>query len=122
MKSHLFFQFTMELVAANKKPQPPKKVRQRFHSLSLSVLQYTPDRGDHYLKLRKLFAQLLAPSRSQRVITSPAVGFRLFPFAFHPSLKQQPLQRRIQRALLNRQYVLRNTLDRLSDSVAVQRG
>src|SRR5277367_1671650 len=103
MKGHLLFKFTAEFFATDKYPQLPEKTPHRFHRSLLCVLQHSANRGNHHFVLRKLLTQLLAAWRSQRVVTRPSVGLRLFPLRFDPPLQQQPLQRRIERAFFNRQ-------------------
>ena len=49
-----------------------------------------------------------------------AVGLRNSPFGLDPSLSQQALQRRVQRAFLDPQHLVREQMDPLGDRVAVE--
>src|SRR5579883_1077184 len=129
MKLHFFFEIAVEFLAMNQQMELSREVKQPFHSHLYSLhrapclcaLHHSPDGRNHQLELRNLFPKLLPSRRSQRVIARPAIRLCLLPFGFHPSLQQKPLQRRIERAFLHRQYIVRKPFDRLRYAVAVQR-
>jgi hypothetical protein len=63
---------------------------------------------------------LLSPIGRQFVEASPPIIRRQAPLARNPSIQFEPLQRRIERALLHPQQIVGQLLDQLRDRVSVQ--
>src|SRR5207245_1424720 len=75
----------------------------------------------HVVPLFRFFSQSALPRCRETIVFRLALVFRLTPFARDPALVFQAIQRRIQRALLNLQAILRNLLDAQEDAVTMQR-
>src|SRR5437773_11623112 len=82
------------------------------------ALQNSRDDVRHAVPLFRFGLQFALARRRQPVIFRLALVFRLAPFAGDPALMLQPIQRRIQRALLNLQAIFRNLLDAKQNAVA----
>src|SRR2546429_7713163 len=70
---------------------------------------------------KHLGAEMLAARGGERVIAGAPVVLGDAPFALDPGGEQQPLQRRIERALADLQHVLRQDFQPLGDAVARRR-
>src|ERR1022692_514397 len=68
-----------------------------------------------------LFDQLPLSPRREFVIAGAAIGFRYLPFRREPALFFEPMQRGIERAVLDLQHFLRAGADGLPNAVAVLR-
>src|SRR5215469_15018461 len=86
-----------------------------------SSCQHLLNRADHALEVFALALQLLPSGRCQRVIAGTAVIFGGAPLRLHPAVQQEPLERRIKRALTHDEEVFRDHLQMLRDAVAVFR-
>src|SRR5215472_12944462 len=89
-------------------------------SLFSCRLNHAGDGADDAFELRLLDLQLLAPSRRKAVKTRAAVLRGCAPARFHPAFEEHALQRGIERALLDLQYILGILLNRAGDFVSVQ--
>ena len=79
------------------------------------------DAGRQPLPLRQLGLDLLPAGPRQRVEPGPAVGLGGAPLRRDPALMLEPVQRRIERPLLDAQQLVGNLLDALGDRPAVHR-
>src|SRR5215468_11013443 len=73
------------------------------------------------LPLRGLIEELLLARFGKAVVLRAAVVLRSPPLCGDPATALQPLQRRIERAVINFQHLLRRLLYVMRDVVAVQR-
>lgn len=63
--------------------------------------------------------ELSAACRGQRIKLGLSAGFGFFPFGFDPGFLLQAVQGRVERALLDLQYIPRNLLNTLGDGPAM---
>ena len=88
-------------------------------SALLSGTHYARNGSHHLVPFRLLSRKLPPPRHRESVILGAAIGFRLLPFRCEPSLPFEPVQRRIQGAMLQLQGILGFSAEGLADSVAV---
>src|SRR5579884_1257706 len=81
--------------------------------------KHAKDCGNGLVEAGHLCAELFAARSRELVVAGAAVVFRGAPLGLDPSVKQQPLERGIERAFFNLQHFMRNLLDALGDAVAV---
>ena len=74
----------------------------------------------HSLPFARFNGELTAAGRREPVILGPAAELRHLPLGFEPALKLEPVQGRVERALVDLQHVFGNRLDALRDCPAVQ--
>ena|ERR1700722_7443434 len=79
------------------------------------------DRGRQPAPVRRLFLQLRAPGRGQRIKLRLSPRFRFRPFRFDPGFLFQPVQSGIERALLNLKNFLGDLLNALGNRPTVFR-
>src|SRR6188508_2839162 len=77
------------------------------------------DGDEQAVEVRDLLRQLLPAEWRELVVARAAVGGCLPPLGRHPSLELYALERRVERALLHLQHVLRELLEMLRDPIAV---
>src|SRR6266481_675204 len=82
-------------------------------------LNHARDGPDYSFKLRDFGRQLLAASRRELVVAGAAIAGGCAPLCRHPSLDEHPLQRGIQRTLLDLKNVIRDELDRIGNLIPV---
>src|SRR5689334_24179163 len=89
------------------------------HSSALAVFrpENAPDGPGERAPLAALFEQLFAALGSERVKPRLAIVRRDAPLRRNPALRLQPLQRRIQRAVLDQQHVFGLFLDNARDAL-----
>jgi hypothetical protein len=85
-------------------------------------LQDAADGCGHALPFAGFHCQLPPSGCGQLVILGPAAQFRDGPLGFAPPLVLEAMQRRIKRALVDLQDILRDLLNALRDRPAMQRG
>src|SRR3954466_7427356 len=88
---------------------------------ALRELQHVLDREHDSLELLTLRDELLLARGGEGVVARAAIVLRRPPFGFHPAVEQQSLQRWIERALADAEYVFRELADAARDAVAVHR-
>src|SRR5215475_138713 len=87
----------------------------------LTGLHNLIDRRRQPLPIRGLFVELFAPGARQLVILRLAIVFGTAPFRRDPALVFQPVQRRIERALVDVQHARGRLLYPLRDAPAMHR-
>src|SRR5712692_2514112 len=88
---------------------------------SLCSLQDLVNGADQPIEFLPFGCELPAARRRERVKARAAVVLRGAPLPLHPSIEEQPLERRVQRALADLQHLVRRGPDVLGDAVAVHR-
>jgi hypothetical protein len=89
-----------------------KPADQRTHRLRPSA--GLSDRRDQAVELLALGGELFATERRQRVVARAPVVLGGAPLGVDPAVQQQPLQRRVQRALADLQHVVGDLLQALA--------
>ena len=84
-------------------------------------LHHAADGGGHAFPLAGFHRQLPASGRREPVVLGPPAQLRDGPLGFDPALVLEAMERRVERALIDLQDVLRDLLDALRDRPAVQR-
>ena len=74
----------------------------------------------HPLPFARFNGELTAARRREPVILGPAAELGHLPLSFEPALMLEPVQGRVERALVDLQHVFGNLLDALRDRPAVQ--
>src|ERR1700759_574578 len=135
MVSHFFGEVVVELFAAGEEAEFVEEAkdwvwhiglaplalwaREFTFALRVLILKHASDAGDELVELREFGAELFAAGGSERVKAGAAIRFGHFPFGFDPALKEEALQRGIERAFFDSEDVLRDALDGERDAVAV---
>src|SRR4030095_8012308 len=83
--------------------------------------QNAADDVRHAVPVARFFLQLFAPGGREPVKARPALVLGLAPLARDEALVLEAIQRRIERALLDAEALLRDLLDAEQDAVAVER-
>ena len=81
-------------------------ISQRLQQISQDVLQDAADGGGDALPVRGFFRELLAARPGQRVELRAAVVLGVAPRRFDPALLLEPVQRRVERPLIDLEDIL----------------
>src|SRR5215467_1386599 len=119
MKPQLLVQLRLNRLAPEQRPQAKPQVLE--HLSPLSRPQHLRHRGRQLVPRLFLHFQLTPPGLREFVVFRSPVVFRRSPARLDPPAPLQPVQRRIQRALLHAQHVARNLLDALGNGPAMLR-
>ena len=74
----------------------------------------------HPLPFARFDGELTAAGRREPVVLGPAAELRHLPLGFDPALMLEPMQGRVERALVDLEHVFGDLLDALGDRPAVQ--
>ena len=112
----VILQFAIEAALQAAAPEP---VEQLLHDAAALVEDQT-DGARQPLPTVLFHGELFAAGAGQRVELRLAAGFRLFPFGLQPPLLFQPVERRIERSLVDLDHRAGDLLQPLRDAVAVR--
>ena len=84
-------------------------------------LHHAPDGRGHAFPAAGFDRQLPAPGGGEPVVLGPPAQLRDSPFGFDPALMLEAMERRVKRALVDLQDILRDLLDAFGDRPAMQR-
>src|SRR5215472_183315 len=87
----------------------------------LCRLNHTRDGPDHTVELGQLPFQLLTARGCYAIKSCSPVVFRLPPLRRNPTLNQQALQCRVERAFFNLKHVFRHLMNMLGNTVTMHR-
>ena len=117
----------MELVvevaldAAGHEQRAKRAVSSRGDSCAYASLMTRLDRVLHPVPLTRFDGELLPSRRRQPVVLGPPAELGHLPLGFDPALMLEPVQGRVERALVDLEHVLGNVLDALGDRPAMER-
>src|SRR6185295_72922 len=117
MEFHFLGEVGLEAPLPGQEPQPS----QESWYVGLRCVEDLVDGEDQAIEFVPFGRELLAAGGGERVEARASVVFRYAPLRFHPAVEQQALQRWIQGAFPDLQYVVRHGAEMLGDAVAVHR-
>src|SRR5438034_2627778 len=118
VKFQFLSQVGFEPAATKEVPRAAEKAK---HHASSGRIQDFVNRENQVLEFLPFDRELLTAGGRQRIEPRAAIVLRRTPLGLDPPLQQQPLQRRIERALADLQHIVGDGAQALCDPVAVLR-